>query len=151
MRLEDSINLGISRILFDPNQQTPTFWAASDEGDLVFVDWSIKPIGGGDGENKLAEFVRTQYDSERNARPVLSLERSPFYEDILLTVHDFHFCIWKTSLDDFHEPIFRSRNTFSSHNTCGSFSPTRPGVIFISKTEGVDVWDFYDQSNEASM
>jgi hypothetical protein len=59
MLLEDSINLGISRILFDPNQQTPTFWAASDEGDLVFVDWSIKPIGGGDGENKLAEFVRT--------------------------------------------------------------------------------------------
>ena len=151
MRLEDSINLGISRILFDANQTTPTFWAASDEGDVVFVDWSIKPVGGGDGENKLAEYVRTQYDSERNARPVLSLERSPFYEDILLTVHDFHFCIWKTSLEDFHEPIFRSANTFGSHNTCGAFSPTRPGVIFISKTDGVDVWDFYDQSNRPSM
>ena len=99
--MEDSVNLGLSRLLFDASQTTPTFWAASDEGDLVFVDWSIKPVGGTDGENKLAEYVRTQYDSERNARPVLSLERSPFYEDILLTVHDFHFAIWKTSLEDF--------------------------------------------------
>ena len=57
--MEDSVNLGLSRILFDANQLNPTFWAASDEGDLVFVDGSIKPVGGGDGENKLAEYVRT--------------------------------------------------------------------------------------------
>ena len=95
------MNLGISRILFDPEQTLPVFWAASDEGDLVFVDWSVKPVGGADGENKLAEYVKTHYSSERNARPVLSLERSPFYPDLLLTVHDFHFSIWKTSLDDF--------------------------------------------------
>lgn len=149
--MEDSVNLGLSRVLFDPEQTTPTFWAASDEGDLVFVDWSIKPVGGGDGENKIPEYVRIQYDCEKNSRPVLSLERSPFYEDILLTVHDFHFCIWKTSLEDTKEPIFRSANTFGSHNTCGAFSPTRPGVIFISKTDGVDVWDFYDESYKPSM
>ena len=59
LRQEDSVNLGLSRILFDANQTNPTFWGASDEGDLVFVDWSIKPVGGGDGENKLAEYVRT--------------------------------------------------------------------------------------------
>lgn len=41
-------------------------------------------------------------------------------------------------------PIFRSANTFGSHNTCGAFSPTRPGVIFITKTDGIDVWDFVD-------
>ena len=69
--------------------------------DLVNINAGHDAVGGGDGENKLAEYVRTQYDSERNSRPVLSLERSPFYDDILLTVHDFHFSIWKTSLDDF--------------------------------------------------
>ena len=93
--------MGLSRVLFDANQVLPTFWAASDEGDLCFIDWSIKPVGGSDGDNKLAEYVRDHYDSERNARPVLSLERSPFYPDLLLTVHDFHFAIWKTSLEDF--------------------------------------------------
>jgi hypothetical protein len=31
------------------------------------------------------------------------------------------------------------------------WSPTRAGVIFISKTNGVDVWDFLDQSHKPSM
>jgi len=48
-------------------------------------------------------------------------------------------------------PIFRSRNTKGSHNTCGAFSPTRPGVLFITKTDGIDVWDFVDQSDKPSL
>jgi len=138
--------------LFDQKQSTTTFWAASDEGDLVMIDWSIKPIGaGGEEVSKMAENVRLSYGSERNYRPVLALERSPFFEDLLLTVHDFNFCIWKISMPEFEHPIFRSANTFGSHNTCGAFSPTRAGVIFITKTDGIDVWDFVDQSNKPSL
>ena len=81
----------------------------------------------------------------------MALERSPFYDDMLLTVHDFHFCLWKTSLEDQKEPIFRSKYTESSYNTCGAFSPTRPGVIFITKQDGIDIWDFADQSNKPSQ
>lgn len=102
-------------------------------------------------DNRPAEFVQKIYESERNSRPVLALERSPFYDDLLLTVHDYHFAIWKISLEGREEPIFRSANTRSSQNTCGAFSPTRPGVIFITKNNGVDIWDFYDQSNKPSI
>jgi len=29
--------------------------------------------------------------------------------------------------------------------TCGAFSPHRPGVVFIGKTDGnIDIWDFVD-------
>jgi hypothetical protein len=136
--------------LFDPNQTTTTFYAASDEGDLLFIDWSAKPLGGGE-DTKSAEYVRTTFGTERNHRPVLALERSPFFEDLIMTVHDFNFCIWKINDDLFEEPVFRSANTFGSHNTCGAFSPTRPGVIFITKTDGIDVWDFMDQSNKPSI
>lgn len=48
-------------------------------------------------------------------------------------------------------PIFKSANSFGSHNTCGGFSPTRPGVIFITRTDAIDVWDFYDQSHKPSI
>lgn len=69
-----------------------------------------------------------------------------------MTVHDFYFCIWKVSLEDYNDPIFRSANTFGAHNTSGAFSTTRASVIFISKTDGyVDVWDFFDQSHKPSM
>jgi hypothetical protein len=147
-RPDGSGDLGLAKVLLSPKQTTTTFWAASDEGDLALVDWSIKPPpgAGGNAEEaaKFAEYVRKMYECERNYRPVVALERSPFFDDLILTVHDFHFCIWKTSLDDFSQPIFRSANTFGSHNTCGAFSPTRPGVIFITKTDGIDVWDFID-------
>jgi hypothetical protein len=97
------------------------------------------------------EYVKIHYESERTYRPILALERSPFFDDLILTVHDFYFCIWKTSLQDFDKPIFKSSSTFGAYNTCGGFSPTRPGVIFITKTEGIDVWDFVDQSNRPSI
>jgi hypothetical protein len=38
----------LSRILLQKGQTTPTFWAVSDEGDLVLIDWSVKAVGGGD-------------------------------------------------------------------------------------------------------
>jgi len=103
-------------------------------------------------DQRAAEYVQRFYESERNSRPVWALERSPFFPDLLMTVHDFHFAIWKVSLTDREEPIFRSANTRGATNTCGAFSPTRPGVIFITKSNGLaDIWDFYDQSNKPSI
>lgn len=68
-----------------------------------------------------------------------------------MTIHDFHFAIWKTSIESQETPIYRSAMTFGSHNTCGAFSPSRPGVIFVTRTDGIDVWDFLDQSNKPSI
>mgnify|MGYP001368800541 CR=1 FL=1 len=71
--------------------------------------------GGAAGEDQRpAEYVQRIYESERNSRPVLALERSPFYDDLLLTIHDFHFAMWKITLLDREEPIFRSANTRGS-------------------------------------
>jgi len=60
---------------------------------LTFIDWSIKPVGtGDDNAPKFAEYVRRSYESYgsmREDRPALALERSPFYENLLLTVHNF--------------------------------------------------------------
>ena len=138
--------------MFQADQTTPTFWASSDEGELCNVDWSIRPAAGGENADaRQIEYIQYMYESERNSRPVLALERSPFFEDLLLTVHDFHFAIWKIDMPERREPIFRSANTKGSQNTCGSFSPTRPGVIFITKNNGIDIWDFYDQSNKPSI
>lgn len=144
--------LGLSRILLEHDQTTPTFWAASSEGELCLIDWSIRPLAAAEGsEVRQVEYVQRIYESERNSRPCLALERSPFYDDLMMTVHDFHFAIWKISMTHREEPIFRSANSVGSQNTCGAFSPTRPGVIFITKNNGIDIWDFYDQSNKPSI
>lgn len=141
---------GLSKILFNRNSTLPHFWAGSDEGDLIFVDWSKRPTGKEDDQPKMSDFMVAR-ESQRNYRPVLALEQSPFFDDLIMTVHDFNFCIWKVDLENYQDPIFTSSYTFGSYNTCGVFSPTRAGVIFISKTNGIDVWDFLDQSHKASM
>ena len=105
---DGSGELGLSRILLQANQTTPTFWAASDEGDLVLVDWSVKPISTGDDQPKFAEYVKFTYDSMKEGRPALSLDRSPFFPNLLLTVHNFYFAIWKIDLDGYEKPIFVS-------------------------------------------
>ena len=77
------------------------------------------------------------------------LDRSFFYEDIFLTLHDFHFCIWKADVDD---PIFSSLLIRNATITSGSFSPFRPGIIIIGRSDGIlDIWDFMDQSHKWTM
>jgi dynein intermediate chain 3, axonemal len=142
----------LSRVLLTPNQTGSTFWGATEDGDLCLIDWSVKPAGGGDDGPKFAEYVKFTYESEKEYRPALALERSPFFPNLLLTVHDFHFAVFKTDLEEYPLPIFSSVSSVNTaHNTCGAFSPTRPGVIFITKTDGIDIWDFLDQSNKPSI
>lgn len=151
MKMDQSSELGLARILLREGQTKPLFWGASDEGELSHIDWSVKGQPAGDDGFKPPEYVKFSYESEKEYRPTLALDRSKFYPDLLMTVHQFHFALWRTDLDGYDKPIFKSPLTFGAHNTCGAFSPTRPGVIFITKTNGFDVWDFYDQSNKPSL
>ncbi len=50
----------------------------------------------------------------------------------------------KIDLENYNSPIFRSAPTYGAHNTCGAYSSSTPGVIFITKTNGIDVLDFLD-------
>ena len=39
-----------------------------------------------------------------------------------------------------------------AYHTCGCWSPTRAGVLFIGKSNGtIDIWDFMDQSHKWTM
>lgn len=108
--------LGLSRILFLRNNQQTQFWLGSDEGELIFIDWSKRPTGKEDDQSKLADFMITR-ESQRNYRQVLALEQSPDFDDLLLTVHDYNFCIWRIDLQDYQSPIFTSSYTFGAYNT----------------------------------
>ena len=68
-------------------KKTHPVYSGSDEGDVVLIDWSVKPVSTGDDGPKFAEYVKTTFESENEHRPVLALERSPFFENLLLTVH----------------------------------------------------------------
>lgn len=107
---------GLSCILFDRTSLLPQFWAGSDEGDLIFIDWSKRPTGKEDDNSKMQDFMQTR-DNQRNYRKISAIEQSPFFEDLIMTVHDFNFCIWKIDLADYLDPIFISSYTQGAYNT----------------------------------
>lgn len=42
--------------------------------------------------------------------------------------------------------------TKGCYHTCGCWSPSRAGIIFIGKSNGtIDIWDFMDQSHKWAM
>ncbi|KAE9004249.1 hypothetical protein PF010_g13480 [Phytophthora fragariae] len=150
---------------------TSHFYCGTEEGEFVYADWrphapakgtGNKGEDGGRGDEGV-EYV--QWLCRDHSRPVLGLCASPFFSSIFLTASESHFHLWNVSQQ--HEggaavdannpvtasngPIFVSPLTPSAI-TCVAFSPTRPGVIFLGKADGMlEVWDFLDQSHRSSL
>merc|ERR1719188_479889 len=125
------------------NKQLTNFYASTEEGELIFGDWAARTE-----EDRKPEYCKQQFPVSKTFRPMLSLERSPFFPDILLGVTDWAFYIWK---DGVKEHLFQSSYT-STYFTRGVWSPTRPSVIFLGlNSGGIDIWDFSDQSHKAAL
>lgn len=125
----------------------------TEEGEVLFVDLCVAPSGGGhndddDGKEDAGgarEFVR--WIKMDHSRPPVSIQQSPFFPDIVLTVSDWAFHIWQVGKD---KPIYVSTN-HNHYLTCGAWSPTRPSVVILSDQTGhLQVWDFTDTSTRSS-
>ena len=76
--------------------------------------------------------------------PVRSIERSPFFPDVALSVGNWTFKLFR---EGSQKPIF-SAPTSDVYLSVGAFSPSRPGVVYIAKSNGeIDVWDFTSKSD----
>ena len=134
-----------------------TFFTFSHFFFLPPLNFSLQKCSGGgadgndedaapSGDSASARLVRAV--NQDHFRPCVSLQRSPFFSDIYLSVGDWSFNLWCEGVE---KPVFSS--PFSeAYLTCGRWSPTRPGVIVLSRADGVvDIWDLTDQSHKPSM
>lgn len=130
------------------NKLLTNFFASTEEGELIYGDWAAQG-----GEDRKPEFCKQMFTLSKSFRPMLSLERSPFFPDVLLGVTDWAFYLWKDDLwkEGVKDHLFMSSYT-SNYFTRGVWSPTRPSVIFLGLASGgIDIWDFSDQSHKASL
>jgi len=138
------------------------FVCTTEEGEIISGDWLgahsmtratttktlLDPDSGDEEEQptdeKIAWIGRDHFSS------CIELQRSPFFPFMILSVSVLSFNIWK---EDVPQPIFSSPiSTGTAHLLCAEWSPSRPGVIVIGKSDGtVDVWDFIDQSHKPSV
>ncbi|KAF5836394.1 hypothetical protein DUNSADRAFT_5963 [Dunaliella salina] len=88
-------------------------------------------VGSADGELAYAEFVRPEGEEnpeytkscvQAHVAPIMALERSPFFDDIILTVGDWSFQIWR---EGHTSPLFTSGYGAEMY-TCGFFRSDVP-------------------------
>jgi len=149
-RQDSGTEMGLCHLLYcqdrkdeKGNALLTNFFASTEEGELMFGDWAARAE-----EDRKPEFCKRMFTVSKTFRPMLSLERSPFFPDILLGVTDWAFYLWK---DGVSEHLFQSCSS-SNYFTRGVWSPTRPAVILLGRLDGgLDIWDFSDQSHKASL
>lgn len=77
--------------------------------------------------------------------PIYSIQRNPSNSKFFMTIGDWTTKIW---MEDIKTPIITTKY-HSSYLTSGCWSPTRAGVFFVTRMDGIlDVWDFYYRQNE---
>jgi len=89
----------------------------------------------------------TQFDSGpgRHHGPIYSIQRNPSQNKFFMTVGDWSAKIWT---EDLKSPIMATKY-HSAYITSGCWSPTRAGVFFVARTDGVvDIWDYFYRQND---
>jgi len=135
------MDLGGTRFCFNfRDLDKGLFFVGSFDGELVYADF-IKPEGEDNPDY-------TKSCIQAHVGPVVALERSPFFDDIILSVGDWSFQIWKEGQQT---PLFQSGYA-ADYYTAGCWSPTRPAVIYLADGSGnLEIWDMLDRSHEPSI
>lgn len=133
--------MGCSQIRYLETSEDSFFYGTSDEGELFSARWAAKKPE----DAARLELLVDYWDFYRNYRPTVNMQLSPFSQQLILTIHDCNFCLWRI---DCKHPVFVSPTIENTFITCGFFSQHRPGVLFIGRADGrIDIWDFVDQSH----
>jgi dynein intermediate chain 2 len=79
--------------------------------------------------------------------PIYSIQRNPTHNKFFMTIGDWTARIWN---EDLKKPIMTTKY-HSSYLTAGCWSPTRAGVFYVARMDGViDIWDYFYRQNEVA-
>lgn len=82
--------------------------------------------------------------SGKHHGPIYSIQRNPTHPKFFMTVGDWTARVWS---EDGKTPIMTTKYC-KSYLTSGCWSPSRAGVFFVTRMDGVvDIWDYYYRQN----
>uniref|UniRef100_A0A670IKF3 Dynein axonemal intermediate chain 3 n=1 Tax=Podarcis muralis TaxID=64176 RepID=A0A670IKF3_PODMU len=124
---------------------TSSFFVGTEDGEVLYTDWKMERDG--DSGRLLSQKPSNTYIIHDGL--VHTVQRSPFFKDIILTVGGWNFAIWKEGVTS--GPLLESSCTAKRY-TVGQWSLSRPGVFFIGREDGnIDIWDLLEKTHEASQ
>ncbi|XP_041862444.1 dynein intermediate chain 3, axonemal [Melanotaenia boesemani] len=126
------------KVLEDVNTK---FYVGTEDGEIVYTDWKVEK----DMSGQLFS-AKPLYCFNAHHYLVNTMQRSPFFKDIILTIGSWNFAIWQEGVMD--GPLVLSQ--FSGEEcTAGCWSLSRPAVFFIGKGDGsIEVWNLLENTNQ---
>ncbi|NXU95954.1 WDR63 protein, partial [Cettia cetti] len=116
------------------------FFVGNEDGEIVYSKWKKKI------DTNSAKPHSQKY--ALHTETINTLQKSPFFKDIFLSIGGQKFAIWKEGFTN--GPILQS-SCSAGRYTAGQWSLTRPGVFFIGRDNGnIDIWDLLKKTHEPS-
>ncbi|XP_006740857.1 WD repeat-containing protein 63 [Leptonychotes weddellii] len=121
------------------------FFVGTEEGGVIYTDWKMeRDPETGRLMTKKPVSLYTIHDGS-----VHTVQRSPFYKDIILTIGGWNVAIWKEGV--MTGPLLQS-SCAPKRYTAGHWSLTRPGVFYIGREDGyIDIWDLLEKTHEPAL
>ncbi|KFV43017.1 WD repeat-containing protein 63, partial [Gavia stellata] len=120
------------------------FFVGTEDGTIVYSDWKMEIDS--DSAKPVSQKHTQKYTI--HTETINTLQRSPFFKDIILSIGGRNFAIWKEGVTN--GPILQL-SCSAGRYTAGQWSLTRPGVFFIGRDDGnIDIWDLLKKTHEPS-
>ncbi|XP_023787918.1 WD repeat-containing protein 63 isoform X1 [Cyanistes caeruleus] len=120
------------------------FFVGNEDGEIVYYDWKMKT----DINSTKPVSQKHSQKYALHTETINTLQKSPFFKDIFLSIGGQKFAIWKEGVTN--GPILQS-SCSAGRYTAGQWSLTRPGVFFIGRDNGnIDIWDLLKKTHEPS-
>ncbi|XP_060088116.1 dynein axonemal intermediate chain 3 [Heteronotia binoei] len=124
---------------------TTNFFVGTEDGEILYTDWKMERDG--DSGRLISQKPSNIYNIHDGL--VHTVQRSPFFKDIILTVGGWNFAIWKEGVTS--GPLLQS-SCAAKRYTVGHWSLSRAGVFFIGREDGnIDIWDLLEKTHEPSQ
>jgi len=131
-----NITLGGSSMEYNQEAGPYKYLVGTEQGVVVSI-------------NQKSKNGMTIYDTQagRHHGPIYSIQRNPIHSKFFMTVGDWTARIWN---EDLKSPIMTTKY-HPAYLTSGCWSPTRPGVFFVTRNDGViDIWDYFYRQNDVT-
>uniref|UniRef100_A0A2I3GIA6 Dynein axonemal intermediate chain 3 n=1 Tax=Nomascus leucogenys TaxID=61853 RepID=A0A2I3GIA6_NOMLE len=140
-----NLESGMADLLKPIDDFCTKFFVGTEEGEVIYTDWKMeKDPETGRLMPKKPVSLHTIHDGT-----VHTIQRSPFYNDIILTVGGWNVAIWKEGV--MTGPLLQSCCAPKRY-TSGHWSLTRPGVFYIGREDGyIDIWDLLEKTHEPAQ
>ncbi|XP_040466174.1 dynein intermediate chain 3, axonemal isoform X7 [Falco naumanni] len=121
-----------------------SFSVGTEDGEIVYSDWKMEIDS--DSAKPVSRKHAQKYTI--HTETINTLQRSPFFKDIILSIGGRNFAIWKEEVTN--GPILQS-SCSAGRYTVGQWSLTRPGIFFLGRDDGnIDIWDILKKTHEPS-